>query len=157
MSASPHHSPFSLWRRWRVKESLWTDISPRGGVLQRAPSPPFVSTGWELSLCTSPSLLWPQSTRIEMLMWHYEWEVRTVRPFVDGRPFGVSEMYPHSRVNAIPGCSHNQRSEIAQALAGFSSRSSFERQLDILLMPRKRTRLYNDSDHSGSQDKPHVS
>lgn len=30
-------------------------------------------------LCRSPSLLWPQSMRIEMLMWHYEWEVRTIQ------------------------------------------------------------------------------
>lgn len=70
---------------------------------------------------------------------------------------GVSEMYAYSRLNAIPGCSHSQRSEVEQALVGFLSRSSFERQLDILIMSCKCMHLYNASDYSASREKPHVS
>lgn len=127
------------------------------GALQRAQSTPFVSTGWEMSLRRSPSLLWPQSMRIEMLMWHYEWEVRTVQPFVDKRPFGLIEMCAYSRTNATSGCSHSRHSEIAQALVSLLSILSFERKLDILIMPCKCIPLYNVSDYSDSQDKPHIS
>jgi hypothetical protein len=100
-------------------------------------STPFVCTGWEMFLQRSPSLLWPQSIRIEMLMWHYEWEVRTVQPFVDKRPSGLIELCAYSIANAISGCSHSQHSEIAQALVSLLFMCSFERQLDILIMSWK--------------------
>lgn len=95
--------------------------------------------------------------RIEMLMWHYEREVRTTQPFVDRRPFGVIEMCAYSRANAIGGCSHSQYSEIAQALVGLLSMSSFERQLDILIMACKCIPPYHARDYSDSQDNPYKS
>lgn len=157
ISAFPKCSPFSLWRYWGIIRSVLTGIPHWDGALQRAQSIAFVSTGWEMSLCRSLSLLWPQSLRIEMLMWHYESEVRTVQPFVDRRPFGVIEMCAYSRANAISGCSHSRHSEIAHALVGLLFMSSFERQLDILIMSCKCICLYNASDYSDSQDKPYIS
>lgn len=92
------------------EQTLPTETVPFRGLK----TPPFVSIGWELSLCWSPSILWPQSMRIEMQMWHYEWEVRTVRPFVGRRPVGwvkcthtVREchpwVFPQSALRGRPG------------------------------------------------------
>lgn len=128
-------------------EVFWQTLPHWDGVLQRAQITTFVSTGWEMSLHRPPSLSWPQNMRIEMLMWHYEWEVKAVQPFVDRRPFGVIEMCAYSRVNAISRCSHSQHSAIAQALVGFLFMSTFERQLDILIMSCKCIPLYNASDY----------
>lgn len=65
------------------------------------------------------------------------------------------EMCAYSRANAIGRCSHSQHSEIAQALVGLLSMSSFERQLDILKMSCKCIPLYHASDDSDSQDNPY--
>lgn len=67
------------------------------------------------------------------------------------------EMCAYSRANVIGGCSHSQHSEIAPALVGLLFRSTFERQLDILIMSCKFIPLYNTSDYSDSQDKPYIS
>lgn len=94
---------------------------------------------------------------MEMLMWHYEQEVKTVQSFVDRKSLVLIEMCAYSKANAIGGCSHSQHSEIAQALASLLSTGSFERQLDILILSCKCISLHNASDYSDSQDKPHMS
>ena len=120
-------------------------------------APPLVSIVWELSLCWSPSVLWPQSRRIEMQMWPYECERGKDCPAFCGQDArGVSEMCAYSRLRAIPGCSHSQRSQ-ADPARGAVPRSGFERQLDIPIMPCKCMHLYNASGYSDSRDKPRVS
>lgn len=91
---------------------------------------------------------------MEMLMWYSAQEVRTVQPFVDRK---LIEMCAYSKANAFRGCSHSQHSEIGQALVSLLSVWSSERQLDILILSCKCSPLYNASDYSDSQDKPHIS
>lgn len=153
----PKLSPFSTLEVLGCHKESSQPSLPRKWWPSESSKCPFVATGWEMSLWRSPSLLWPQSMRIEMLMWHYEWEVRTVQPFVDRKCFGLIEMCAYSRENAIGRCSHSQHSEIAKALGSLLSRFSFERQLDIFIMACKCIPLYNASDYSDSQDKPHIS
>lgn len=93
---------------------------------------------------------------MEMLMYSAQ-EVRTVQPFVDRKPLALIEMCAYSKANAFRGCSHSQHSEIGQALVSLLSMWNSERQLDILILSCKCSPLYNASDYSDSQDKPHIS
>ena len=157
MPAFPNRSPFSLWRSWRAIWSLWTDTPHWDSALQRAQDPPFcVYRLRTVSLLISQHLMTTEheNRNANVTLWV---RGKACPAFCGQEACGVSEMHAYSRGNAIPGRSHSQRSEVDQALVGFLSRSSFERQLDILIMSCKCMHLYNASDYSASRDKPHVS
>lgn len=153
----PKLLPFSLWRSGRAIWSLWTDTPHWDSALQKVQSPPFcVYRLRTVFLLISQRLM---TTEHENRNANVTLRVRgkDCPAFCGQEACGVSEMYAYSRLNAIPGCSHSQRSEVEQALVGFLSRSSFERQLDILIISCKCMHLYNASDYSASREKPHVS
>ena len=127
-------------------------------------APPLVSIVWELSLCWSPSVLWPQSRRMEMQMWPYECKRGKDCPAFCGQDArGVGRM-PAGWVK----CAHTVDWKPSPGVPTVSAprqsrpwgavpRSGFERQLDIPIMPCKCMHLYNASGYSDSRDKPRVS
>ena len=118
MLAFPNRSPFRLWRYWRAVWSLWTDTPHWDSALQRVQSPPFcVHRLRTVSLLISQRLVTSeQENRNANVTLGVRGKDCPAFCGLDAR--GVSEMCSYSRLKAIPGCSHSQRSQADPALGG---------------------------------------